>query len=497
MKQTNCKRIACLVLSCLSIATAVSVTACGDTETGKGAANDTNAVTQKGTAETEAPEPSIYDDLYLPDLGGYEFRILNNISDFAYTKMETEGETGEALDDSIYIRNRKAEEALHIKLVVEEQAWDAVINTIKKQVTAGDKDYELFFDETGQLLGKGVFNTYLADMSDVSTIHYEKPWWNTEAMESIEIGDARYYLYSDMHLMLYESYAAIFYNKSIASSLDMPNFYDVVENGKWTLDLLKECITDGSADLNGDGKMDAADRYGFGYYDSCNIGFFVACGEPLIQKDKDGIPYWNGLTEKMVNVYEKTTDAIYRQNDCCVHRSQPWAANLDPNITHDMFHNGQMLFELDPIGSLKRFRDVDFEVGLLPLPKYDETQDRYYSYIAYLAAAGAVPLTVDDLERTGTILEVLAAYSNQYVRNAYFDNTLDFKYIQDEESQTILDGILSTGQFDLSALYPWGNLGSTVAEMMTKPSEKFVSTVEKREKSIQKGIAKTLEDLEM
>ena len=39
---------------------------------------------------------------------------------------------------------------------------------------------------------------------------------------------------------------------------------------------------------------------------------------------------------------------------------------------------------------------------------------------------------------------------------AYFDVTLDFKYIQDEKSQEMLDIMFSNGRRELSRVYGWG-----------------------------------------
>ena len=58
-------------------------------------AQNTEAVSP---AETEPPET----ELPLPeaDYDGYEVRVLNNISNFAYTNIGEEGLTGESLDDA-------------------------------------------------------------------------------------------------------------------------------------------------------------------------------------------------------------------------------------------------------------------------------------------------------------------------------------------------------------------------------------------------------------
>ncbi|WP_289466314.1 hypothetical protein, partial [Klebsiella pneumoniae] len=73
----------------------------------------------KDTTAGISAEPSIYDVLQAQDYGGYEFRILNTTSNFAYTNIGEYGQTGEKLDDTIFERNNAAAEALNIQFSIE------------------------------------------------------------------------------------------------------------------------------------------------------------------------------------------------------------------------------------------------------------------------------------------------------------------------------------------------------------------------------------------
>ena len=44
------------------------------------------------------------------------------------------------------------------------------------------------------------------------------------------------------------------------------------------------------------------------------------------------------------------------------------------------------MFFFDPVGSLKKLRDMDVEFGVLPYPKYEESQENYVSLISEYAA---------------------------------------------------------------------------------------------------------------
>lgn len=446
------------------------------------------------TSDTEAPvvteeETDIYDLVPTPDLGGYEFRICSQESNFAYYKLDVESESGEALDDAIFRRNTEVESALNIDIQSTLKSYSQVVDLIKENVMAGDNAFDIYYDESGVFQSSSIYGGYCADMKNVSTINYDNPWWNKTAMDSVAVDSHRYYLYNDINVMFYECYAGYFVNRTMANDLDLPDFYNMVEEGKWTFDAVKSSILAASKDLNGDGKFDENDQYGCVFYDSCNPGYFTAAGTPLITKDASGKPVWNGPSQRMTDIYDKIVDCLFGNKDAI---RTAGSAGLKVVDQTTFFHNGQSLFHYEPIGSLKRFRDVDFQIGLLPFPKYDEAQKEYNSFICYIAPACVVPVTCKDTEKVGSILEVMAAYSNKYVHPAYFETTLNFKYVQDEKSQEMLALILEKGQFDLADLYDWGTIRQKVRSLMNNPNGKWASTFETINDKIVAAIDATL-----
>lgn len=425
------------------------------------------AETSTAAAQTEtetAAETTIYDDLPKADLAGYNFRILNNISNFAYTAMGFEEQTGETLDDAIYERNSRVEDTLNCTLTIQDEEWEANKKLLENTVLAGEDAYDVYFNEV-HFQAQHALKGYLSDMSGISTISYDKPWWNMTATESLMIGDSIYFLYGDLHLMYYECYFPVAFNKNILNDYNLGDPYELVDSGAWTIDKMSEYMAAASSDLNGDGKMNADDQFGLGIYSHNTLGFLISCGVTLIDRDGDNLPYWNGVTEKVQTVYDTVSQKIFGDKSTYMTGETSGVAKLE-NGVHTMFHDGKLLFYVEPLGSLKKFRDVDFEIGVVPMPKYDESQDGYRSYIFHGAAAMAIPKTNTDLERTGTVVDNLAAFSHDTVRSAYFDVTLDFKYIQDEKSQDMLDILFSNGRCELSRVYAWGDFAENAASSM-------------------------------
>lgn len=452
-------------------------------------------VTTAGATEgVVTEEPSIYDNLPKEDFGGYEFRILNNTSNFAYTNMGLDGQTGEALDDVIFERNAKVEEALNIKLVVTDMGWEENQKAINTTVPAGEDAYDIYFNELHFVLGQAL-NGYLYDYTDIDTFNFDNVWWNKGAIASAAIGDSIYAAFGDLHLMYYECFFPIVFNKQILNNLDLDDPYQLVNDGKWTLDAMMTMMMAAKQDMDGDGKWTVADQYPIGVWEHNVNGLLISAGADVLTKNKDNIPVWEGLDEHFISVYDKLVASAFSDKTNNVANASGFKSENGSEVLHVMMQEGKVLFYIEPLGSVKKMRDVDYEIGVVPMPKYDEAQENYRSYIYHGAGAMGIPKTNADTARTGVIAEYLSAYSHETVKETYFNETLDFKYIQDEEGQKMLDIIFSNGTVDLTAVYGWGNVMSTVRTQMFNGKTDVVSRVEKLAAKIESGIANTIEAL--
>ena len=77
-----------------------------------------------------------------------------------------------------------------------------------------------------------------------------------------------------------------------------------------------------------------------------------------------------------------------------------------------------------------------------------------------------VPMTTSDPERTGIVLEAMAAESMYTVTPAYYDVALKGKYARDEESLDMLDIILESRCYDLGWFYAIGGYNEEVKNLL-------------------------------
>ncbi len=446
--------------------------------------SETENAAETTLAETtvETTEADLYAallaDVPTDDFGGFEFIMLNNESNFAHTAMTAEELTGEALNDALYNRSVAVSEKLNIVIKEDMQSFGDVTKSINTAITAGDDTYGCFWNES-HFVAPIAIEGKLLNIHDIEAIDLTKPWWNEKALEDIETGEYQYFLVGDLHLMFKEAFWMVGFNKDIVDEVGLEDPYEKVREGSWTLDTMSEYMAAAEQDLDGNGEMDGYDRFGVTCYSGCVVPLFLGAGGEII-REENGTPKFIKPDDHFFAAYEKVVQTMFGPEV-----TYTCFSDTTKNISqytdgwHGVFSAGHALFYLEPIGSLKKLRDMDAEFGIMPYPKYDENQENYITYIATYAALCGIPVTSSDPARTGVILENLCAQSHGELRTAYEGSTLNFKYIRDTESAEMLQLIFETGRFNLSDQLGVGTPKDTIMNTAIKGDNNIASAYAK------------------
>ena len=100
---------------------------------------------------------------------------------------------------------------------------------------------------------------------------------------------------------------------------------------------------------------------------------------------------------------------------------------------------------LSHIPGMRGYENVD--VGFVPYPKLDESQEEYYSRTAVTAGMTYIPVTNENLDMTGAVLETMAYYSGDTIIDTYFDIILTIKSARDTESEAMIPIIRDSARF--------------------------------------------------
>lgn len=432
------------------------------------------------SASAETSETSILDTLPEINLDGITVNALaRNNSWWQLTEISAPELNGEVINDSIYNRNMKLESLCNIKFVVEHV--DSVGSTIRALIMANDDQYDFILanlNESATLAADDM----LVNLYNIPTLDMSSPAWDQNANDYFSIAGKLYYGVSDISLGKNEAIWCYMFNKRLLKDFSLDDPYSLVREGKWTFDVSHQMMVVVTDDINGDGKMTPdADRYGLATHDVNYYALMIAGGEPLARVGSDGNPVITAGSDRFLSVYDKVV-SLFSKNDLTIIEYEGQA-----------FMDGRALLCGQVMACVRLFRPMEDDFGIIPLPKYDEAQERYYSYvIPYDIFSASVPVTVKDTSVSGSVLQALAVLSAYYITPAYYEITITGKGLRDEELAEMLDIILASTVYDLARMYDWGAIALGLTGNIIGGRE-FASYFAKREKAATKALDKTIE----
>ena len=477
------KRFICLLLALL---TSLFLFGCGsstDTTQSQGSqAADT--ATEKGS-ETE-PETLL--PAYLPadTYNGDSIRVGTVQERIGYVWREEM--TGDILNDTVFDCTKQLEDKYDVVItpvIMPDSAVSEVKKTIATAITAGEDAYDLIMGHDCTMWNLSL-NGYYRDMRSMPYQDFSNPWYPSFANEQYCIHDRQYVFTSYMSYLSLAWTRCILFNKAIAADYQIGNLYETVRNHAWTLDTMFSLSRDLYKDLNGDGKKDSNDLYGFVGYNKLYgfQGAYVNC-----YQENDGIISLHYNEEKLVNLITMVTENL-NQNP------GSYLLGNEPDIT--MFAQGNALFYYTPLddltGGLMRSSDADY--GILPTPLYDETQQQYITPAFDAQLAVPVTVTEDRVDEVSILIEAAGALGYTNTRNVYFETVLSQKFTRDAESIEMLQIISDTTIVDLAYLNTSAGvngLGRALMYCISNPSTGVASYLESLTKSEQ-AIIDTIND---
>ncbi|MBE6657138.1 MAG: hypothetical protein E7604_01710 [Ruminococcaceae bacterium] len=453
----------------------------------------TNAdTTPTTTAETEPPRVTA--DLPAKDFGGEEFTFYGRIYDgvWSATDIFSHAEDGEQINDAVYERTAYIEDTYNVKLAALESGETTVVSYLKNFITAGDDTFEAIVCDvydSGALAVDGM----LYDLNNVQNLDLSRKWWAQSTNGSLSIANKQFYVTGDIFINDNKSTRIFFFNKDIIRDLDLENPYELVEQNKWTIDKYIELSEAALYDLNGDNTYTRdADRYGTMAQTTLGSVLYFASGNMLTGKDADDIPYALCGTDKAISVMTGISEKIAGLPSISTSGETGVSGGVHPdNVMY--FMDGRVLFAPEVLVHIETMRDCKVDIGILPPPKYDESQDKYVCYAdGWCVNVLSIPTTNTAPDDAGFLFEAMAADSLNNLTPAYFDVVLTDKYARDAQSVRMLDLILDSVVMDNANIFSWATIESTVADAIYKGGA-IASTVEKRMKSLEKAITKTVD----
>lgn len=496
-RYANSKTAAVLVALLLlpSVLTACSEAPDQGSETKDGTSTPTAETVTEAPAEEETDSKEAYKpDLPDADYDGYAFRIISRDDsmhsyDVHTRDLHVEEMTGDAIKDAVYERNNYIADTYNIKIVLETHS-EVVSETtpneaVQNAVLADSDDFDML--ATHMINGgNSALKSIFLNFNNLPHVDFDKPYWNKSAYNAFSVGDKTFLALSDMCFSSNDNTHCMVYNKKLADNYNIEDVYEVVRSNGWTYDRFRTLCAGITTDADGNGVMDDNDVYGYLIGGGSGLINWMFAGDlHVVAKDADNIPYLDFFSEKTVNLYDWTYE-LYKSDDSYFISS--W---IDANVVK-MFSADKALFMTTQIGVIEDMRDMESDFGVLPYPKYEESQESYGHYVDGHATIMAIPKTIRDLDRMGVLMEAFAYESYKGVLPWYYDVLMTKKNVRDEESGEMLELVYNTRVFDFAYVYDNFGLSFTFSSQVTANNADLASYYKRQEKVVSKIIEKNV-----
>lgn len=394
------------------------------------------------------------------------------------TDIAREEMSGEPINDAIWIRNDaiRNKYGVTIGMLLEQTP-----ETLRRNITSGTHAFDAIWF-TMSNAGNVAQHGFLLDLLELPYLNLGKKYWDQAVTRDLSIGGKIFYATGDISIVDNDFTWAVCFNKKMVNDYNLPNLYELVRSGEWTLDNFNDIIKDISRDLNGDGIFDENDMYGLATYIDTITGLFYASDLRWVSKDANGMAQLNTFdTAKMQYVLEKCINIMREENSTMITQDYidklgGWNAIM---ATRNAFVEDRALFYSEVIYHVRTLREMNTDFGILPLPKYDAAQKNYNTFVHPVSIVLSVPVDCHDKEFTGLIIEALAAESARTLTPAYYDISLVIKGTRDEESVEMLDILLQNRSYDIGLIYEFGSLPTLFRNLVDKKENTLASMLEK------------------
>jgi hypothetical protein len=388
------------------------------------------------------------------DYGNKKVTILT-WSDVEHEEFKTADQTGEPVNDAIYMRNLTVEERLGVNLqfISTPGNGDNIANWVKyvqNSIQAGDKTFDIMASYSLSIASTANAG-YCYDLldADCTYLNFNMPWWPDRLITEATINDKLYFCSGDISAnALYMMYVC-YVNNDIVKNMNLPNVFELVDNNKWTYAKFLEMCSGVYFDKDGSGTKTVGDQYGYMTSGIHCDPWFYGSGALIVDKDANGnlqmSPTFGG--EKVINTLEMLNRLLYNTND----------GIYTSSVQHQKeFNNGNILFVTDRARiAITVLISESLHFSIVPFPKYDEGQEKFVTVMGNPFTLYALPINAssEDLPMLSAVLETYASESYRKVTPALYETTLKIKYVQEADSARMYDIIRENLTFDLGRIF--------------------------------------------
>lgn len=486
------KKTLALLLAALLLSS--TFTACGETEKETTATETADTSVQSTETEETGYPLGLPTDL---DYGGTSITVLG-WQHYEDVEFDTEEMNGEVVNDAIFKRNATVEDNLNVTLTFLEENGRAGdnnwMNLVRNANTAGDGAYDIVAGHSMNI-GALTYTEQFLNMLDYDYLDFEAPWWRESLIEKATILNKLYFATGDIAPSSLGRSQGIFFNGKLLTDYGLEDPYTLVVEDQWTFDKMVEMSTGVYMDLNSDGKaQEKYDQFGFAIDGIQVQALALSAGIVSVSADDNGrlIIDPDYMSERTVSLVEKWTSFLHDSED---------TVRIATGDDATVFKEGRSLFYAFPLGLISsELRDLDFDIGFVPYPKFDEVQNEYVICTSNAYSLWSIPLAASDPEMSAAVMEYMAYAGNQLVIPAIFETCYKVKYNTTDSmlQSEVFDIVRSNLIFDIGRIMNSSLNGvfTMLADVINSGSGNFASKMASNQNSIEKKLEQWMDTIE-
>ena len=417
---------------------------------------------------------------------------------FTARSIKVEEITGDSVDTKLYERNETIQRrfGIIIEALPVATSINGLQNAVKPILQAGDPDYDIiagyqYYDlnlvEQAFLIDISTLDQYEADYIDI-----EADYWATDYIKNMHCGNSIFWLSGDISLRFVGGQYCTFVNSRIYDSVLKEKYgsiYNIVNEGKWTLDMFSEMASLCYRDLNTNDKPDLDDILGSitAVGNDMSDAFAVGAGVTWSTRNADGtISVTLGGTRTM-----EFAAKYYNIVKSSWFLAPP---NSDSVTEMTTFANGTVAFTVNKLYQSEVYlREMNDDFYIIPTPKFNEAQSEYRTALHDGNTIFGITYCSDAIPAAAVALEAMSAESLRIVTPEFYEFALKFKYTRDDEASEMIDLIKQCAYSDF--VFVWGGSLNNATHFFRNPTPNPLSQYKKMESNLLTNLNTLIETL--
>lgn len=431
------------------------------------------------------------------DYNGEEINIMYIKKSGREDELISEGLGNGVIADAVYERNLAVETDLGVKLCFFDQSSDLVAQTnITKLVQAGDTTTDIFTIGTYCSVDPAISGCYL-NLSNLEYIDLSKHYWTQDYnnMMTFTSENKQFLATCPAALSLFRLTYLTIFNRDLFNERKIPDLYETVANGDWTLEYQLSLIEDTWLDTDGNGTPSKDDFYGFITGTCISVdAYCVASDIHLVIRDEEGyLAYNSEKVPSLIDMAEKV-NALYQNQGTYAFKGQ-LEDDIGLHYIMEKFSEKQGLMATTQFLSIENYIGPlsEMSYGIVPMPKLNKAQEKYQTYVQDQVTSFGISAAIKNEKRQSmlsAVMESIAYNSNQIVRPAYYESALSLRFMQDPQSRDILGTMFETIAFDYTYVTDIYSIRATLRSMLPAKTLAIASRVQGWERSVSKILEK-------